>query len=141
MNFGKKAVLKFYGQDRHDHEFCYNKLHELEVKYKNIIKYFKYYFDYHPKVGVHFNIHIISSNYNMLRLRYTKPNEKKDPLCFLWMKDIEDHDEYHQWVRYCNDRENHNWKIYKPVNMILDDPDDGGSSEDSPQNITPSITF
>lgn len=131
MNLGKKAVLKFYGEDRHDSVFVFAKLHEFRTQYKNILKYFISYMDYHPKVGIHVNLHIVSTNYSILRNRYTNAGEKKDPSLFLWMKDIEDYEELHSWIKYCIERDNNNWRYFLP--NVPNEIDNGGVSPTSPQ--------
>lgn len=109
----KKCVLKFYPKELKDNpDNAFEKL--MEVKKFPGITYFRYWFDYCPKLNhIHFNILLKSTQYKKLLEHYTNKGIEKDRTCHLYMEDIPSTDRFIDFIEYCSFRERTNWYNYK----------------------------
>lgn len=109
----KKATLKFYGEERFDHEYCVGILKEFLAD-KDVL-YTKVYYDYAKVNGFHFNFPLKSYSYKNLRSKYVDAGPKKDKRLYLWMRDIEDTDQFCDWITYCGMRQATNYRNFMPI--------------------------
>lgn len=117
----KKGVFKVnHPIYRHNAHYVRDLFYEILVKHMKIIKYINWEYDYESTTGVHINMTFQSSSYKTLLKLYKNDNDSKDPRVFWFMKDIEDTDQFIDWISYISMRKNTNYKKYQ---ACIKDPD------------------
>ena len=109
----KKCVLKFYDkEEKYDFGYCHNLMTEL-LNPRNT-EYMYVFWDYDRVVGFHANITLKSKCYRDLRDRLTKKGKDKDPRVYLWMHDMDNTDQFIEWISYCKMRQECNFRRAMP---------------------------